>query len=131
MIVPITLKNTSDLALFRTGFLEQGSVRAIRLNAVVKDDWKCRLFISTQLQKLLGLPTKVIKTVFFEESKEHFAGMTEAIELQIGNRRTTVCPFVLQNLQTLVIGSVLLGELCLEVNSIQNRLVFSDRKLRI
>ena len=129
MQIPITLKNTSDLVLFRVGGLQE--VREISLEAIVKKDWKCRLVISKKLQKLLGLPTKVAKTVFFDENKEYYVEMAEALELQVKNRWTTICPFVMSNLQTAVIGLVLLGELNLEIDSIQNSLAFLDKKLRV
>lgn len=130
MLVQITLKNTSDLALFRAGFLEQKNVREVQLNAVVKDDWKCRLVIPTQLQEFLDLPTKVTKTIFFDGNSEYFARISEAVEFEIENRQTTICLFVMADLQMPVIGSVLLGELNLEIDFNQN-LNFLERRLKI
>ena len=83
------------------------------------------------MQKLLGLPTKVSETVFYGEKKEYDVEMAEALELQIGNRRTTICPLVMSNLEIPVIGSVLLGELSLKIDSTQQNLIFLDRNLRI
>ncbi len=130
MFIPITLKNTSDLALFRVGFLEKEKIREIRVDAIVKDNWKCRLVISKQLQDFLDLPTKVTKTIFFDETSEYFVEMSEAVEFEIGNRRTTICPFVMADLQIPVIGSVLLGELNLEISFDQN-LTFLERRIKI
>lgn len=131
MFVPITLKNTSDLALFRFGFLEKENIREIKLDTTFKDDWKCRLVISKEIQKLLKLPIKVSETVFYDDKKEYYVEMAEALELEIENRKTTVCPFVMPNLQIPVIGSVLLGELSLQIDSNKKELSFLDRKLRI
>lgn len=130
MFVPITLKNQSDLVSFRVGILEANNIREMRLEAAIKRNWKSRLVISDKHQKLLGLPTKVLKTIFFDETSEHYVEMAEAIEIRIGNRRTTVCPFVMSNLKLPVIGSILLEELNLELDSNQN-IVFLERRLRI
>jgi predicted aspartyl protease len=131
MLVSINLKNESDSALFRVGLRKENQVREIKIEAKVNQDWKCRLVIPKAMQNLLGLPTKVSETVFYGEKKEYDVEMAEALELQIGNRRTTICPFVMSNLEIPVIGSVLLGELNLEIDARQKNLVFLDRKLRI
>jgi hypothetical protein len=130
MLVTVTLKNEFDLFSFRVGRLEAKNIRELNLKATLGKNWKCRLVISDEHQKLLGVPTKVLKTVFYDETSEHYVKMSEAIEVGIGNRRTTVCPFVMPNLNLPVIGSVLLEELNLKVDSDEN-LIFLERVLRI
>lgn len=130
MLVPITLKNTSDSTLFRAGFLAKENIREIKLNAVFKKDWKCRLVIPTRLQEILGLSVKVTRTIFFDEKSEYFVGMSEAVELEIETRRTTICPFLMTDLRMPIIGSILFDELNLEIDSNQN-LKLLERRLKI
>jgi hypothetical protein len=130
MSFPIILKNKSDLVSFRVGILKADNIRELRLEAAIRKNWKCRLVISDEHQKLLGVPTKVLKTVFYDETSEHYVKMTEAIEIRIGNRRTTVCPYVMPDLNLPVIGSVLLEELNLELDSNHN-VLFLERRLRV
>ena len=104
--VIVKLTNATDLALSRRGKLDNADVRSYEADAMI-DTGAVQTVIPFDVANILGLETPEKRGVEYADGRKEVVPVTEAILVEIENRRT--------NDEALVLGDeVLIGQTILE-----------------
>ncbi len=104
--VKVKLTNAADLALSRRGKLDKSEVRFYEADAMV-DTGAVQTVIPYDVADALGLETPEKRGVEYADGRNEIVPVTEAILIEVSNRRT--------NDEALVLGDeVLIGQTVLE-----------------
>ena len=118
----ITLKNITDEAFVRGGYIRPEEIRTATVTAVV-DTGSMYLVITEELRKKLGLAIKTEKTVRTANGQRVICNVTESVEIIWKDRDFTLPALVLHGAEKILLGVMALEGLDLMVNPVTQELV--------
>ena len=118
--VTVKLTNATDLALFRRGKLDKTEVRTYEADAMV-DTGAVQTVIPYDIVNALGLDTPEKRGVEYADGRNEIVPVTEAILIEVSNRRTNDEALVLGD--EVLIGQTILEKLDLHVDCANQKVV--------
>ena len=118
--VTVKLTNAADLALSRRGKLEKNDVRSYEADAMV-DTGAVQTVIPYDVANILGLQTPEKRGVEYADGRNEIVPVTEAILVEVSNRRTNDEALVLGD--EILIGQTVLEKLDLHVDNANQEVI--------
>ena len=128
----ITLKNVGDLYLVKNGYLEESSVRATTVNALV-DTGAWTLVINEAVREKLGLEVREDDWATMANGVMERVKKVEPVEVHWESRTMTCQPVLLPEADEILLGAIPLEDMDLLVDPNNQELVVrshEDRKYR-
>lgn len=118
--VAVKLTNAADLALSRRGKLDKNDIRFYEADAMV-DKGAVQTVIPYDVVNALGLQTPEKRGVEYADGRNEIVPVTEAILVEVSNRRTNDEALVLGD--EILIGQTILEKLDLHVDSMNQKVI--------
>ncbi len=118
--VKVKITNSTDQALARRGKMKPGEVRFYEADAMV-DTGAVQTIMPFDVVNALGLETPEKRGVEYTDGRKEVVPVTEAILVEIGNRRTNDEALVLGD--EVLIGQTILEKLDLHVDSANQKVI--------
>ena len=118
----ITLKNVSDEAYAKIGYIKAEEIRTATVTAVV-DTGSLYVVITEELRQNLGLAVKGEKAVHTANGQIVTGKVTEAVEIRWKNRDITMQALILPGAKSILLGAIALEGMDLMVNPVTQELV--------
>ena len=118
----ITLKNAGDFIRVKEGLIIEQNVRKAKISAVV-DTGAMTLVISEAVCEELGLEIQEQKVATLANNTKEICKVTEPVEIQWKNRRTSCEAMVIPGAETVLLGAIPLEGMDLMVNPVNLELV--------
>ena len=123
----ITLWNSFEVDLARTGRMEKDAVRKIDVSALV-DSGACMLTVDESIKTQLGLSVKDLREVELANGSHCECEIVGPIELRFKNRRTICEALVLPGATEVLLGAIPLEGLDVLIDPISQQLVVHPKR---
>jgi clan AA aspartic protease len=128
----ITLSNARDIGNARDGFIPDGKIRRLTLNAI-PDTGAWTLIINEDARQKLGLAVvKMVKSSLADGSTTEY-GLTEPVEIRWKDRDISLQSVVIPDATDVLLGALPLEGLDLYVDPVNQRLagVHGDQRIHL
>ena len=126
----IELISADDLALHRRGYLPEGGVKRMRVNALV-DSGAYMLVVNEHIKQQLDLPVLGETTALLADESEVRAEIVGPVDIRFGNRATTVRALMLPGSREPLLGVIPMEDMDVVIDPRQQRLIVNPENPNI
>jgi clan AA aspartic protease len=118
----IELISGDDLALHRRGFLPEGQIKRLKVNALV-DSGAYMLVVNQHIKQQLDLPVLEEQTARLADESEIRVEVVGPVEIRFENRRATVDAMVFSGDAEVLLGAIPMEDMDVLIDPKQQRLI--------